>query len=81
MNKRIKERERDTENSEVSEHANETGHVPVWNQVKFIDCDTHCCTHRVKEAINIRLHPINKWRQQNRNSRSMDAYTVKKLNS
>ena len=28
-------------------------------QVKFIDCDPHCYTCRVKEAIHIRLHPNN----------------------
>ena len=27
--------------SAVSEHANETGHLPLWNQVKFIDHDPH----------------------------------------
>ena len=42
MQDRIKERDRDirlahTQTSAVSEHANETGHLPLWNQVKFID--------------------------------------------
>ena len=34
--------------SAVSEHANETGHLPLWNQVKFIDRDPHRYTRRVK---------------------------------
>ena len=45
-----------TQTSAVSEHANETGHLPLWNQVKFIVCDPHRYTRRVKEAIQIRLH-------------------------
>ena len=43
----------------ASEHANETGHLPLWNQVKFIDRDLHRYTRRVKEAIQIRLHSNN----------------------
>ena len=44
MQDRIKEHNRDiglahTQTSAVSEHANETGHLPLWNQVKFIDRD------------------------------------------
>ena len=27
--------------SAVSEHLNETGHIPIWSKVKFIDCDPH----------------------------------------
>ena len=46
-------------NQSVSEHANETGHLPLWNQVKFIDRDPHRYTRRVKEAIQIRLHSNN----------------------
>ena len=45
--------------SAVSEHANETGHLPIWKEVKFIDRDPHWYTRRVKEAIHIRLHPNN----------------------
>ena len=45
--------------SAVSEHAHNTGHYPLWNEVKFIDRDPHCYTRRVKEAIHIRLHPNN----------------------
>ncbi|RMX55662.1 hypothetical protein pdam_00001716, partial [Pocillopora damicornis] len=37
-------------------HAHNTGHKPLWNKVKFIDRDTYYYTHRVKEAIHIRLH-------------------------
>ena len=59
MQDRIKEHDRDiwlahTQTSAVSEHANETGHLPLWNQVKFIDRDPHRYTRRVKEAIQIR---------------------------
>ena len=46
-----------TQTSAVSEHANETGHLPIWKEVKFIDRDPHWYTRRVKEAIHIRLHP------------------------
>ena len=63
MRGRIKEHDRDTrfdrtQTSAVSEHANETGHIPIWSKVKFIDRDPHWYT-RVKEAIHIRLHPNN----------------------
>ena len=61
---RIEEHDQDirfarTETSAVSEHAHNTGHKPLWNKVKFIDCDPHYYTRRVKEAIHIRLHPDN----------------------
>ena len=64
MQDRIKEHDRDirlahTQTSAVSEHANETGHLPLWNQVKFMDRDPHRYTRRVKEAIQIRLHSNN----------------------
>ena len=64
MQDRIKEHDRDirlahTQTSAVSEHANETEHLPLWNQVKFIDRDPHRYTRRVKEAIQIRLHSNN----------------------
>jgi len=39
----------------VSEHAHETGHSPIWNEVKFIDRDPHWYTRRIKAAIHIRL--------------------------
>ena len=64
MQERIKEHDRDirlarTQTSAVSEHANETGHLPIWKEVKFIDRDPHWYTRRVKEAIHIRLHSKN----------------------
>ena len=44
MQVRITEHDRDiqltgTETSAVSEHAHNTGHKPLWNEVKFIDHD------------------------------------------
>ena len=64
MQDRIKEHDRDiqlahTQTSAVSEHAHNTGHYPLWSEVKFIDRDQHWYTRRVKEAIHIRLHPNN----------------------
>ena len=64
MQDRIKEHDRDirlahTQTSAVLEHANETEHLPLWNQVKFIDRDPRRYTRRVKEAIHIRLHSNN----------------------
>mgnify|MGYP000580325018 CR=1 FL=1 len=61
MRERIKEHDRDipfarTLTSAVSEHANETGHIPIWSKVKFIDRDPHWYTRKVKEAMHIRLH-------------------------
>ena len=50
---------RGTETSAVSEHAHNTGHKPLWNEVKFIDRDPYYYTRRVKKAIHIRLHPNN----------------------
>ena len=64
MQDRIKEHDRDirptrTQTSAVSEHANKTGHLPIWKEVKLIDRDPHWYTRRAKEAIHIRLHPHN----------------------
>jgi len=64
MQDRIKEQDRGirlarTQTSAVSEHANETGHLPIWKEVKFIDRDPHWYKRRVKGAIHIRLHPNN----------------------
>ena len=64
MQDRIKEHHRDirfarTQTSAVSELANETGHLPIWKEVKFIDRDPHWYTRKVKEAIHIGLHPNN----------------------
>ena len=49
MQDRIKEHDRDirlarTQTSAVSEHANKTGHLPIWKEVKFIDRDPHWYT-------------------------------------
>ena len=64
LQERIKKHDRDirltrTQTSAVSEHAHETGHSPLWNEVKFIDRDSLWYSHRVKEAIHIRLQPNN----------------------
>lgn len=64
MQERIKEHKRNTwfacaKTSAISEHASKTGHHLLWNEVKFIDRDSHWYTWRVKEAIHIRLHPNN----------------------
>ena len=58
---RIKEQDRDIrlvrrQASADSEHTNETGHLPIWKEVKFIDRDPQWYTRRVK---HIRLHPNN----------------------
>ena len=58
MQERMKEHDRDirlarTQTSAVSEHAHETGHYPLWNEVKFIERNSHWYTRRVKEAIHI----------------------------
>ena len=59
---RIKQHDRDirlarTETFAVLERAHNTGHKPLWNDVKFIDRDPYYYTHRVKEPIHKRLHP------------------------
>ena len=64
MQDRTKEHDRDirlarTQTSAVSEHVHNTGHYPLWDEVKFIDRDPHCYTRMVIEAIHIRLHPNN----------------------
>ena len=40
MQERIKEHDRDIrfahmQNSVLSEHVNETGHLPIWNEIRF----------------------------------------------
>ena len=60
MQERIKEHDKDirfapTQDSAVSEHVNETEHLPIWKEIKFIDRDPHWHTRRIKEAIHIRL--------------------------
>ena len=64
MQERMKEHDRDirlarTQNSAVSEHANGTGHKPLWNETKLIDRESHWYTRKMKEALHIRLHPNN----------------------
>ena len=64
MQEKIKEYDRDiwqscTQTSAVSEHAHNTGHYPLWDEIKFIDRDPHWYTRSVKEMIHIRLHPNN----------------------
>ena len=53
MYEQIKEHDRDirlsrTQTSAVSEHANKTGHYPLWDKIKFIDWDSHWYSCRVK---------------------------------
>ena len=55
MQERMKEHDKDirlarTQNSAVLEHANGTGHNPLWNEMKFTDRNNHWHTRRVKEA-------------------------------
>ena len=62
VQERMKEHERDVrlarcQTSAVAEPANATD--ASWNDVKCIDRDPHWHTLRVKEAIQIRLHPNN----------------------
>ena len=64
MQDRIKKHDRDirlarTQTSAVSEHAHNTRHYPLWDEVKFSDRDPHWYTRRVKEAIHIKFHPNN----------------------
>ena len=64
MQDKIKEHDRGirlarTETSAVSEHAHNTEHKPLWDEVKFIDRDPYYYTRKVKEAIQMRLHPDN----------------------
>jgi len=71
MQDRIKEHDKDirlarTQTSADSEHANETGHLPFWKEVKFIERDPYWYTRRVKEAIHMRLHPNNINRERER---------------
>ena len=55
MQDRIKEHDRDirlaSTETAVSEHAHNTGHKPLWNEVKFIDRDPYYYTRKVKEEI------------------------------
>ena len=56
MQERMKEHDRDirlarTQNSAVSDHANGTGHKPLWNESKLIDRESHWYARKVEEAI------------------------------
>ena len=70
-----------SQTSALSEHAHNTGHYPLWNEVKLIDRDPHCYTRRVKEAIHIRLHPNNINRDSGIEIPEAWMKTVKKPNS
>jgi len=64
MQDRIKEHDQDirlarNQTFAISEHTHNTGHHPLWNEVKFIDRDPHWFTRRVKKAIHVRFHPNN----------------------
>ncbi len=45
--------------SAVAEHAHKTGHYPNWKNVECMEKDQHWYTRKVKEAIQIQLHPNN----------------------
>ncbi|XP_041470683.1 uncharacterized protein LOC121420200 [Lytechinus variegatus] len=60
----MKEHRRDvrlrrTDSSAVAEHAWDSDHLPNWDEVSCIANDKHWYTRRIKEAIQIRLHPSN----------------------
>ena len=46
-----------TDNSSIVEHIYDANHSPNWSGVQYIDHDRHWNTRRVKEAIQICLHP------------------------
>ena len=48
-----------TQTSALSEYSEETGHIPIWSKVKFIDRNPHWYTRGVKVAVHITLHPKN----------------------
>ena len=70
-----------TQTSAVSEHANEAGHIPIWSKIKFIYRYPHWYTHRVKEAIHIRLHPNNTNRDSGINIPEAWIPTIKQHNN
>ena len=81
IHEQIKEYDRDiqlswTQTSATSEHANKTEDYLLSDKDKFIDQDPYGYSHRVKEAIHIRLHPKKQHQQGQRNwdCWSMDAY-------
>ena len=58
MQERITEHDNDirlacTQTSALSDHVHETGHYPIWNEVKFIDQDPHRGPLWVKEDIHL----------------------------
>ena len=62
IHEQIKEHDRDiplsrTQTSATSEHANKTEDYSLWDKNKFTDQDPYGYSHRVKEAIHVRLHP------------------------
>nr|XP_054766797.1 uncharacterized protein LOC129273954 [Lytechinus pictus] len=64
VGERMKEHRRDvrlrrTDSSAVAEHAWDSDHPPNWDEVSCIASDKHWYTRRIKEAIQIRLHPSN----------------------
>jgi len=84
--KKIKEHNRDIRlahyaNLRSFEHANETGHLPIWEEVNIFDRDPHKYTRRVKEAIHVRLHPNNINRDRGSEIPEAGIPTIKKHNS
>ena len=82
---RIKQHDRDirlarTETFAVLERAHNTGHKPLWNDVKFIDRDPYYYTHRVKEPIHIRLHP-NKIKKKTANQSRASCFIRSRMTS
>ena len=69
-----------TETSVVSQHAHDTEHKPLWNEVKFTDRDPYYYTRKVKEAIHIRLHPNNINRDSGIDIPEASMPTIKKHN-
>ena len=67
--------------SAVSENAHNSGHQPLWNEVKFIDRDPHCYTSWVKEVIHVRLNPNNINRDSGMESPEAWMPTIKKHNN
>ena len=65
----------------VLEHANETGHLPIWKEVKFFHRDPHWHTRKFKEAIQLRLHPNNINRDSGIEIPEAWIRTIKKHNS
>ena len=80
--KRITEHRKDvrlaqTDSSAMAEHVWKMGHSPNWDEVTCVDNDQHWFTRRIKEAIQIRLHPSNFNRDSSIEIPGMWAHTVK----